>query len=333
MLNLEYAEFYITNVCNLNCDRCNRFNNYAFTGHLSWHEHADLYRQWSEKLSLGRIGILGGEPMLHPAFLEWVTQIATLWPHSQIMIHSNGTQINRWPELRDLLARYQGRVRVDINRHNAGEKQSTLNDIESLYPHGFDKFILNSQEVVEMTGVHGSHERHYDQVVIAPIDTASIGPEIWADKSYEVVYRDPASITVRYATADVFDESVVRLDATQKSLYLTDHLSDPDQAVSVCGCRYSHHFFKGKLYKCGVTAVLPEFLTQFRVSVPEQKQSLIKGYEPAEVTWTDHRLQQFISDLSTGQAIPQCALCSSTPQGQHFFATNKKIKIEKIVNV
>lgn len=333
MLNLEYAEFYITNVCNLNCDRCNRFNNYAFSGHLDWQAHADLYAAWSRILTVDRIGILGGEPMLHPAFEQWITEIAALWPHSQIMIFSNGTQLQRFPGLYDLLARYQGRIRIDINRHNAAAKASTLQQIESWYPHGFDKFVLNSEKIFAQTGVHGVHEQHHDAMINTAIDAATTGGEIWADKSYEVVYRDQSLVTVRYATADSFDESVIRLDSMQHSLYLTPELSDPDQAVSVCGCKYSHHFFQGKLYKCGVTAVLPEFLSQFVVDIPQAKQALISAYEPAAVTWPADRLQRFLQHLSDGHSIPQCGLCCTTPVSQNFAAGHKKLKFQKQVHV
>ena len=39
---LNYAEFYITNVCNLNCTECNRFNNYHFSGHQRWDDYSDV---------------------------------------------------------------------------------------------------------------------------------------------------------------------------------------------------------------------------------------------------------------------------------------------------
>ena len=34
-------EFYITNVCNIACPQCNRFNNWNFKGHQIW---KDYYR-------------------------------------------------------------------------------------------------------------------------------------------------------------------------------------------------------------------------------------------------------------------------------------------------
>jgi molybdenum cofactor biosynthesis enzyme MoaA len=40
---INLLEVYITNVCNLSCRGCNRFNNYNFKGHQLWADHADEY--------------------------------------------------------------------------------------------------------------------------------------------------------------------------------------------------------------------------------------------------------------------------------------------------
>ena len=327
MLHLEYVEFYITNVCNLNCSRCNRFNNYAFAGHMDWQDHANDYSEWSKILDIDRIGILGGEPMLHPKFDQWLHDIAALWPRANIIIMSNGTQLDRWPELYNLLSQYQGRVRLDISRHNAEFKQETLEKIQSLYPSTYTKFFLNSYETYQSTGSHGYYVESGSQEQ-KPIDPSVIGPEIWADKSYEVVYRDRYMI-IRYTTADNFDTAVVNLDNLNNKLFLDNTLSDPNKAVNICSCKHSHHFLHGKLYKCGITAVLPELFKQFDVVATEEKKSLLSSYQPAEWSWDRRALEQFIENLTNGAAIPQCALCAEHYTSEQFKAGTKKIKIEK----
>ena len=47
---LNYVEFYITNVCNLTCQGCNRFNSFKFKGWQKWEDYADTYKQWSEQI-------------------------------------------------------------------------------------------------------------------------------------------------------------------------------------------------------------------------------------------------------------------------------------------
>lgn len=85
------VEFYITNVCNLTCRGCNRFNNLNFKGHQYWADHADAYEAWSKRLDLPRITIIGGEPTLNPDLELWTMNLRRLWPDAVIMIQTNGT--------------------------------------------------------------------------------------------------------------------------------------------------------------------------------------------------------------------------------------------------
>ncbi len=85
------VEFYITNVCNLSCRGCNRFNDLNFKGHQRWADHADAYEAWSKRLDLPRITIIGGEPTLNPDLELWVSNLRRLWPNAVIMVQTNGT--------------------------------------------------------------------------------------------------------------------------------------------------------------------------------------------------------------------------------------------------
>ena len=93
MFNLTYVEFYITNVCNLNCTNCNRFNNYAFSGHQHWAEYQKVYAEWANRINPQKISILGGEPMLNPTFIDWVEGILRLWPSTVVSVVTNGTHL------------------------------------------------------------------------------------------------------------------------------------------------------------------------------------------------------------------------------------------------
>jgi organic radical activating enzyme len=85
------VEFYITNVCNLSCRGCNRFNDLNFKGHQYWDDYADEYEAWSKRLELPRITIIGGEPTLNPDLEKWCANLRRLWPNAVIMIQTNGT--------------------------------------------------------------------------------------------------------------------------------------------------------------------------------------------------------------------------------------------------
>lgn len=85
------VEFYITNVCNLSCRGCNRFNDLNFKGHQRWADHALAYEAWSKRLDLPRITIIGGEPTLNPDLELWISNLRRLWPNAVIMVQTNGT--------------------------------------------------------------------------------------------------------------------------------------------------------------------------------------------------------------------------------------------------
>jgi hypothetical protein len=108
-------EFYITNQCNLACTNCNRFNDHDFRGHYSWEDSAPAVEAWSQRINAPMIVIIGGEPSLHPGLETWVSNLRRLWPNTEIMVQSNGTNAKLAREL-DLWSRYRVGWGVSIHQ-------------------------------------------------------------------------------------------------------------------------------------------------------------------------------------------------------------------------
>jgi organic radical activating enzyme len=340
MYELNYCEFYITNVCNLNCPNCNRFNNYAFTGHYKWNDHCEDYKKWSKLLNVKNIGILGGEPFLNPEILKWVEGIAQLWPHSKIIIITNGTQLQRYPELYSELMKYQGRVVLEINGHSKFEKPQVLEEIKNLLVSPKETLFDNSPTswTTMYSNIRDASWPECDRVedfyqlpeYIQQECRAlhNVNPESWIDENYDRIFVDKNNIKIHYRPAWSFNESAVKFDPYRETLSL--YQSDPDKAMKACYFKICHHFIDGKLYKCGPTGILPEFIKQFPVKLTDNQRSLINSYKPAEAEWTDNELSLFIDNLKTAKSIDQCSLCPETFTPQEFTAGTKKIKIVKI---
>lgn len=288
--NLAYSEFYITNVCNQNCENCNRFNNYAYKGHYLWDDHKDEYAKWAKLVNIDLIGILGGEPFGNPDMMNWIHGIAELWPNANLTIVTNGTQFDKWPNLYEDLLQYGTRIQIEVYHHTpmtwayAVEKHS--------------KFLKNPSPLY-----------------------------IEADKCR---WLDKSGMVLSLAQEWYFTTSA--LIRNNKTNELTLYNSDPDEAAKICdfnncGC---HHFIDGKLYKCGVVALLPTFTKQFKVHTTTEQKRLIDEYVPADPNWSDTQLTQFIDDLNSQKTIPQCSLCPATKERIKFSASTKKIKIEEI---
>ena len=121
---IDRLEFYVTNVCNLTCGGCNRYNNYHFKGWQDWNDwEADL-EKWAEKIEIRHIVILGGEPLLNPTIIQWVSGLRRFWPRlSGVQIQSNGTRIDRVRGLYDVMDESNW---IGISIHSQEEKHKIL---------------------------------------------------------------------------------------------------------------------------------------------------------------------------------------------------------------
>lgn len=340
MYKLDYGEFYITNVCNLNCQNCNRFNNYAFSGHQRWKDHEEQYQKWSKIVDFDTIGILGGEPLLNPEFPIWLNNIATLWPNSIIKIISNGTQMDRWPDLYQQIKQYNGRVFLDISIHGFDLRGKILEDVLTWLQGPIDKKIEENtlrwpawkksyDSIRDVSWPDCDTPHDFDRLPLhirtECINVHQFSRAQFEESSYDIVYTDRNGIKARVTMENHFNES--SLIFHNNELHLQN--SDPEKAIAVCYGKTCHHFINGKLHKCGPVGLLPEFLKQFPIKVSKSDLDLINSYVPASADWNDEQLDLFIDNLVNEKSIPQCKFCPEKMEPVRFEAGYKKIKIVK----
>jgi organic radical activating enzyme len=303
MYKLGYSEFYITNVCNLNCTNCNRFNNYTFKGHYNYSDYEEEYIKWSKIIDIEIIGILGGEPLLNPDIFNWVKGIANLWPNSKIVIITNGTTLNHWDNLYEELLQYNGRVGLEINHHTPKTWKYIHRTVGN-----FLKGPLK-------------HEIRTDTINWAPADIF--------DDANSVKFIDTNNIEISLHPAWTFKDSTIKYNKFNNTVSVHD--SNPELAFAICDFKTCHHFIKGKLYKCGPIGILPDFIEQFKVQLTDKQRTLIYDYKPAEHDWTTEQLDSFMDNLINSRSIPQCSLCPQKQVVKPFSASGKKtIRLEEI---
>jgi organic radical activating enzyme len=347
VLKLDRVEFYITHVCNLNCPNCNRFNNFAFSGHQSWHEYREQYQQWAKILDVREIGILGGEPLLNPEFPAWLDGIAELWPRAQIQIITNGTQWNRWDNFYQLVDQYQGRVSINVSGHS---QDNCVQDHEKItsWLHGEVKQKINSaidynnaiwqkcyNDIRDTSWPDCPSPQDFDllpmRIQTECREQHRVCPEVWETEIYSTEYTDSNGVTVEYTPSWVFNTTTVVHNAETGQLRL--HRSDPDQAMEICYFKKCHHFIRGKLYKCGPVGILPDFIQQFAVDITDKERDLINNYQPAQYNWDQTSLETFVQDLRDAKSIAQCTFCPEKFVPLKFNASNKKAKVIKLKQI
>lgn len=269
---LHRLEFYITNVCNLTCSGCNRYNNYHFRGWQAWDDYAEDLERWAEKIDIRHPVILGGEPLLNPDIVKWVKGLRRLWPaHSGVQIQSNGTRIDRVRGLYEALDWNREGNWIGISIHNAEDKEEIFERIRNFLTY--------------------------------PItETADKNHPIGSDFQF----TDAGRRQVHCWMSDKFVQSnIIEKGDGRFTLYN----SDPVRAHENCTFRRfkNYHWIRGKIYKCGPAALMPEFDQQYTFDISQEDREIMHSYSALSVDEFDQRGADFLSHID--DMIPQCKFC------------------------
>lgn len=342
--------FAITNICNFNCENCNRFSNYAFPGHQLWQDYKEIYEKWSEVISFDKWTVLGGEPTTNKDYIEWLGGLHKLWPDAQGELLTNGSLLKPTDtKLYDFLKSTNGKVRINIGLHNIHRRKEIidfcLKFLKFVYPWGQDKFnenFISSYNKIKdplWPKINHFSEWHSlpDHVKIETETVFSFTPDIFLNESIEeiknltygsFVFEDENGVKIMVQDEDLFFKNAVTLDPLTSQFEL--HNSDPVKAHDACiGYRGEcPNFIDGKLYKCSVSGTLPKFDQQFIVNATPEDRKIIYGYNPASIIDdTPEELDQWFKNQKN--PIDMCKFCTLDYTEQKIFAGKKKIFIKK----
>jgi organic radical activating enzyme len=332
---LPLAEFYITNVCNFNCDNCNRMNNYYFSGHQLWKDYAEVYREFSTKLDIDKINILGGEPMLNPSLIEWVEGIRSYWPNAEIDIVSNGTRLKYWDNFYNVLK--DNRVKLSLTTHNAARHSTIVQEVTELLQAPITKRYqgdlsrwhkayldvkdpswpdCNSANDFENLPKHIQEECRIEH---------QVDPENFLKNTNDLYIVDANGVECRISYAVGFVTAPLRYAGDNQ---FKVYNSVPEEAHDVCHGKYCHEFVQGKLYKCHHVALLPEFMKQYYVDISDSDLALLNSYKPLTADQSIEEYQNFVNGIRN--TMPQCKLCPSKLETILLQSSTDKPKVVKL---
>lgn len=266
------AKVYITNVCNLTCDQCNRFNNFDFKGWQRWGDYADQYKRWGEIFQFtNHLTILGGEPLLNADIVEWIRGLGAAFD-VPIQVRSNGFRLNQVKGLYDAIAEARptggGRNYIAMSLHNNKDFPDIRKNILSF----LQGDIKQTQENSALT------------------------------------FLDSNGVRITIQMLDEFVPAGIQNPSPGRYIL---NSSDPVEAHNVCGfVKYkSYQFSKGKMYKCPPAELRPEFDLQHRLDISDEDRALLNAYKPLTLDNFDDYHEEFLANLD--KPIPQCKFCSS----------------------
>ena len=285
-IHLDKLEFYITNVCNLTCSNCNRYNNFHFKGWAAWDDYARDLERLSHRVHVQKPVILGGEPLLNPDIVKWVRGLQRLWPNSySAQIQSNGTRIDRVPGLYEALQEVAGSW-IGVSIHRPEDREEIFSRIR--------KFLQG--EITYSEDLNNSMGSVYQ-------------------------FRDTNGVEVHVWNNDMFgNTNIVERPDGGFGLYN----SDPDRAHEICSFRKwkNYHWIRGKIYKCGPAALMPEFDQQHHFDISDEDRVILNGYRGLSMDEFDIRGPEFFDTIDN--VIPQCKFCPESIEYRPVYFTNTK---------
>jgi organic radical activating enzyme len=267
---IDRLEFYITNVCNLTCSGCNRYNNYKFSGWESWDEAKPVLEKWAEKIEINHPVILGGEPLLNRDIAKWIIGLRKLWPRrGGVQVQSNGTRLDLIPGLYDAIDSDNW---IGISLHSLEHKEAVFSRIRNFLKHPIE-------ETQNLNDSIGSKWQFVD-----------------VNHKYIHVWEN-----FNFVQSNIIQQSNGKF-----GLYN----SDPDIAHGNCTFRKfkNYHMIRGQIYKCGPVALMAEFDDQYPFDISDEDRALI--HAPGRglgIDEFDTRGREFLDNIDN--VIPQCKFC------------------------
>lgn len=292
------VEFYITNVCNLTCPNCNRFNNHAFSGWQAWTDYEVMYEEWAQHVYIPAAVILGGEPLLNPTICDWIQGInRTFETNTQIL--TNGYQLDKVPKLyQAILSRspIKGEVcHIGISLHNINHFDLLRQKIKNFLQEPIKEWGTG----INVESPHGPNWQHFYSAM------------------------DSNDVLINMHLDNSFSAAAIRMTPDGRFVL---HNTDAELTHNQCAfVRYKcYHFIRGKLYKCGPVALMPEFDQQFNLDISEEDRVLLNSYRPLDPYEFSERGSQFLAEID--KPLAQCKFCNYEEKNQTIFPLIKGTK-------
>jgi len=285
MKHLNIAEFYITNVCNLTCEGCNRFNNLKFKGHQRWDDYKDIYKEWSKLVTFDeKIVIIGGEPLMNPTVTDWMYGLRELWPDVRIVLLTNGTYLARAKGLKK--AQEDNNIEIEVSLHHESARPIIHNIIDDYLqkPYHFLKRNIKTNPYPNdyyHDGIKGHGEW------IAPNGSKHKGVRLSVITETEFLNNSLIPYNNKWTLSN----------------------NNPREAHDACHFVEfkTYNFIQGNLYKCGNIIHYVDLIDQGLLEIPDNDIELLQQYKPLTIDNYNEYSDEFYNNLD--DPIPQCKLC------------------------
>jgi len=133
--HLPYLETMLSYSCTLSCAHCSNYSDYQMKGgYVPWLQAKTWLDHWTSRMSIGTIGLIGGEPLLNPELKQWIHGIRDNFPSIDILVVTNAQLFtkNLWLlDTMENLGRFQ--LKFSVHQPNAEYLKNAIEAVHSKF--------------------------------------------------------------------------------------------------------------------------------------------------------------------------------------------------------
>lgn len=266
-------QWYISHSCNLTCNNCSNFNNFAIKGNSKFLDQKHFVEQWANKIHVNDFCIIGGEPFVNNDLHTWVMGLRKYFDSKDFKVVTNGSLLHKYKH--NFREWFDNGVTIEISFHDQKHIHPAFDIIKEILPN-HEHYKITQPNMIKGKATHIGCE--YKEAILIKNDF----PAFIINYKMEFMKWGP-----KY-----FKDGIWHF-----------YDSDQEQAHENCWHNDCPYIYEGKMYKCGTVVGAQAFVDTY--SVKEEDRQLYKSYKP--ILATSNNLKEDL--LSLQKSIPQCKLC------------------------
>ena len=129
---LPHLEMHITHECNLRCEYCSHYCDFAYGGEVPYAQGEEWLRVWAERLEPEKFYILGGEPLLHLEVEKYLRLCAKIFPKAKKYLITNGLLLSKRDNVLAALIETDMNLEVSLHPLATERQMANMNDALAL---------------------------------------------------------------------------------------------------------------------------------------------------------------------------------------------------------
>tara|TARA_B110000503_G_scaffold35485_1_gene57987 strand:- start:444 stop:1355 length:912 start_codon:yes stop_codon:yes gene_type:complete len=284
-------QWYISHSCNLTCNNCSNFNNFAIKGNHTFDNYKLQAQQWAEKLHVNDFCIIGGEPFVNNDLDNWLMGMRKLFDAKDFKVVTNGSLLHKYEK--QIPKWLDNNIAIEISFHDEKHINPAFEVIDRVLDKKYERYKVTTPNMIKGVATH-------------------IGCEY---KEALLIKDDWPAFVINYKM-DFMPWGVKEI----KDGVFRFHDSDREAAHDACWHNDCPYIYEGNMWKCGTVVGAQAFVDRYNVQ--QEDKELYKSYRP--INPLSNNLAQQIQGLS--HSIEQCKLCPiNTGKKEEILLDIKKI--------